>query len=142
MRSLFFNSILFLILTCKGYGQTIAADTTNKNYIEFGNGGGFTGAAKSHILTQEGKLFQLESHTMTDKKVTFIKHVKQCRVNRFFRYVAKNNMATLLYNEPGNTYAFIAIELNNQHNTIIWNNSNILTPTKITKLYNKLIKLR
>ncbi|SFX75366.1 hypothetical protein [Cytophaga hutchinsonii] len=138
MRSLFFSCILLLSITVKGYSQSIAADTTNKNYIEFGNGGGFTGAVKSHILTQEGNLFQLENQS----GATFVKKIKHCKVKHIYRYVIKNNMAACVYNEPGNTYAFITIQLNKQTNKIIWNNSNILTPPTITKLYNKLIKLR
>lgn len=142
MRSLFFSCILFISLSVKGYSQTIAADTTDKNYIEFGNGGGFTGAVSSYLLTEDGKLYRIETANMVNRNASFIKRIKKCKTNRIYRYAIKNNIAAFVYNEPGNAYAFISIQLNKQSNKIIWNNSNIMTPEPILKLYAKLIKLR
>lgn len=109
--------------------------------MEFGNGGGFTGAVHSYLLAQNGNLYRMESAAAADSKAVFIKQVRRCHTKQIFRYAVKNNLTTLQYSDPGNMYAFITIQVDRHSNTLTWKNKSAGTPAPVLKLSEMLHKL-
>ena len=130
------------VLSFTAIGQTtIIKNTILKDYIEFGQGGGFSGAAKSYILTKDGNLYSTQNSFIENSAVDFIKKVKKARTRAIFKFVDNNNINQIHYNEPENMYSFIYICINHKKHSIIWSNTSSTPPQSVTELSKKLNNL-
>lgn len=141
MYKLFILSLFLITFQVTGLCQTIRKDSIKTNYIEFGSGGGFSGASKNYILTQSGELYKIKNILADGNTLTYLKKIKNRTLRKIFRYVEKEGIDGLTYNEPGNIYHYITISLNTKKNHLVWSDHNAATPEKIRILSIKLNNL-
>jgi hypothetical protein len=96
--------------------------------IQFGNGGGFTGAVKTHKLTADFKLYEKEKELKKISKKKTLEIFNQAK-----------DLKDFSFNEPENMYSFIEIKTKEKTNRIIWANGSTKVDKKIIELYNNLI---
>jgi hypothetical protein len=126
--------LIFLLFSCN---KKMAADKMPTTRLEFGHGGGFTGAVTTYVLLDNGRIYQ----DMPDKK----------QYNRL-RRIAKDE-ATLLYEEceklntlktdsPGNMYFFVTMKKGEETSRRwIFGDPAISTPSELESLYKRLVGL-
>jgi hypothetical protein len=142
MRILFTFFLCVFIFSINGYTQSVSKDSIQKDYIEFGKGGGFSGAVNGYILTKDGILYKV-TNCIGDNNcpIDFIKNVKKSAVRKIFKYADKNKLLQTTYNQPGNTYSYITLSINRKKQTIIWGSTSDTPPQTITELSSKLFNL-
>lgn len=119
--------ILITLISCST-GRSIVKTTIEE--IHFGSGGGFTGKELTYCLNSAGKLSSGEKNLkQIDLKNTLLLFKE---AKRFQKYS---------FNEPQNTYSFIAIQSNDSMNRIVWGQGSKKIDREITDLYNELMSL-
>lgn len=97
--------------------------------IQFGSGGGFSGAVSTNTLYVDGRLLDSQDHTKT---------ISERLVADAFAMAAK---AGKPYMNPGNMYLFIRIYRGEEFSYYAWQMGDRNVPAEIAKLYNQLIGL-
>lgn len=135
-------AILFcvsIIGTGNGYCQQVQTDTLS-SYIEFGSGGGFSGAQQGYIITEAGLLFSAQRSINNVLKTTYIKDLKKSDVRHLFKAAQKIAASDLTFNEPGNTYSYMYYKTDSISKHYSWGNPSNPTPKQLVKLSSKLVK--
>ena len=103
-KNAFLGLFLFTILlfSCN---KKLAADKMPTTRIEFGNGGGFTGAVTTYYLLEDGKIYE---ETADKTAYTRINKIGKDEAKNLFADCEKLN--TLRTDAPGNLYYFVTIK--------------------------------
>jgi len=102
--------------------------------INFGYGGGFTGAVKSYSLEADGQLRQVEW-----EKDTLVKRIDVAVTQQLFE--RSKEFISYQFNEPGNMYSFLEIQSKKNTQKIMWGMNSQRVEKKVMQLYNELIAL-
>ena len=124
---------MLLFSSCKTTGQ-ISPQKYEGKQIEFGSGGGFSGAIKSYTLLDNGTLF--ENIAFKDSSVVLLKLEKNL-VDQIFTNYDVLNLSILSMNEPGNTYNFMNFRDENTEQNLVWSGNSI---DKNLNLFYKILK--
>lgn len=134
-----FAILLMLLTSCathkvvsdsSGEQKPVATKQTDTiTCIQFGSGGGFSGAVSTNTLYTDGRLVDSHNHTTT---------IPEQLVEGTFAMAAK---AGKPYMRPGNVYLFIRIYRGEEFCYYAWEIGDSNVPAEITKLYYQLIGL-
>ncbi len=137
MKYFFLAFAFSFILSCSKKG----AETFNlkKDYLEFGNGGGFTGAFNSVYLTPKGEVYRKASSDTTFMKIGTIDINKAKQQFSSFNNLGLSKMNL---NEPGNRYFYIVSNTNGVEHKIQWGKNELTnkTPEILHKVMMDLVK--
>ncbi|GLR19263.1 hypothetical protein GCM10007940_38790 [Portibacter lacus] len=92
----------------------------NQSQIEeigFGNGGGFTGAVTSYVLTKDGNLFSENAFT---EERSLIKKIDTSVVDDLFQFAESSDLLSFRINKPGNTYKYVDFNIAGTHLKSVW----------------------
>lgn len=78
-------------------------------HVQFGSGGGFTGASKEYILSEDGKLYKHTENLQGISSDTLLKKISHCKTKKIFTYISKNGLTNIGLDKPSNIYSFITI---------------------------------
>jgi hypothetical protein len=112
--------VLFLIITactmsCNTSKTVFNPQTSEKDIITFGSGGGFTGQVTKYYLTKDGNIYT-QNGDSTDKVGKISKTVSG---QIFANYIALQ-LDKMSLNEPGNRYYFVALTTKGIKKEITW----------------------
>lgn len=134
-----FSIILLLLTSCathkavsdsSGEQKTAAVEQAETiTSIQFGSGGGFSGAVSINTLYADGRLVDRREHT----KTISAQHVEDA--------IAMAAKAGKPYIHPGNTYLYIRIYRGEEFSYYAWQVGDSNVPAEIAKLYKQLIGL-
>ena len=141
MQRIIILSVLLILFQITGFCQNIQKDSIQGDFIEFGSGGGFSGASKNYVLTRSGDLYFVKNILADANTLEYLKKIKSCTARKIFSYAKKKQLTTLTYNEPGNLFHYITLSINNKKNHIVWGSSTATTPPTIITLSTKLHNL-
>jgi hypothetical protein len=127
------NRLLVLLLMLLPLSSLVAQTP----YVEIGSGGGFSGSATIYRIRPDGKV--LAGKGIVD--ITFIKQgsIRKSKAARFYRKAAKQVLGTPDYNQPGNTYKFMAVATVDKSVKLTWNDAAQDVPSRVKKLYKKIM---
>lgn len=141
MYKLIIFSVLLIALQVPGLSQSLHKDSIKTDYIEFGTGGGFSGASKDYLLTSSGDLYTFKNMLTDANTLTYIKKIKKCTAKKIFSYVKKKKIIELSCNEPGNMYQYIHLSINNKKKNFVWGSTTSTPPAPLQTLSSKLNNL-
>ncbi len=101
--------------SCKSSKPVFNPDDTKKDFLIFGNGGGFTGQVTKYYLTKDGDVYQQSGDT-TELRGTVIKSVS-AQIFTNFNSLGLNQLSI---NEPGNRYFFVELKEGNSKVSLTW----------------------
>ena len=109
---------LILNMSCKTSKVVFNPETSDKMFLTFGSGGGFTGKVMTYYLTEDGSLY-----TKSGDEITKVgKAAKEIAKQAFTNYESLGLMKVNL-NDPGNRYSFIERKNGSEKNAIKWGNN-------------------
>lgn len=85
--------------------------------LEWGTGGGFTGAVKSYCVLDNGFYFKSEDNGKTYLEMG---KMKKSEVRQFFDNYKKMGLSSMELNEPGNRYYFISLKSAKSEHKLLW----------------------
>jgi hypothetical protein len=141
MYKLIILSVLLIAFQTNSLCQTLHKDSIKTDYIEFGKGGGFSGASKNYLLTQTGDLYSLPNILTDPNALVYLKKIKTSTTKQVFNYAKKKKLTELTYNKPGNLFHYMTLSINNKKKNLVWESSDSATPLTITTLSTKLYNL-
>lgn len=104
--------MLVLFLTCACGASSPTAQTGIKS-IDFGSGGGFTGAVSVYRLNESGQLMKMENGDSVP-----IKSVDKKQLNEILSKAA--TFKAYSYQVPDNVYHYLKIKSSDGENYIVW----------------------
>jgi hypothetical protein len=129
-------TLLLLAVSCHP-----SADFPSKykgKQIEFGQGGGFSGAVTQFVLLDDGRLFQ---RPWKDSSVVFVQQWKRNLTSQLFLNYISLNLQDLSYNEPGDLYYFIDYHPDAlSHHRIVWGKPGFHPDDNLITYYNLLFR--
>ncbi len=133
-KNTFFVGVLFILLL-SSCSKKLALDKMPTTRIEFGNGGGFTGAVQTYYLLENGKIYE----ETTDKEAyKRINSMAKDEATALFTDCQK--LMTLRTDAPGNIYYFVTIKKDEQiPKRWIFGDPAIATPHELETFYQRLI---
>ena len=131
VASLFAASLLFL--QCNRTTYT-AADFPEKNYLSFGNGGGYAGAYTAHYVLENGQLFT--QNGIAGEK-TAIGKIPARKAKKLFKQY-QDSLLAVQYNEPGNMYYFLEWAAADTTYKVQWAKGQAEAPAVATNFYQQL----
>lgn len=108
--------------------------TLPKRCLQFGDGGGVTGAVVTYTLQPNGRIYKNNSLT---EKTEWLKSVKRQEAKLCFEAWKNLKISEISVQAPGNRYYF----LGDGKHKIVWGSPQVAVPVEITDLYNMLQKL-
>ncbi len=85
--------------------------------IEFGSGGGFTGAIKAYALNNKGELYKLDPFAGGRE---LVKKVDASTTASLFQRIEEDGLLKIKINKPGNTYKFLKLSLLTTSHELVW----------------------
>lgn len=107
--------VLFSIMSCQSSKTVFNPETSEKTFLTFGSGGGFTGRVIKYYLLEDGTIYTKNG----DEIIKVGKTPKQMSKQVFVNY-EKLGLSTSNVNEPGNRYSFIERNSGKNKSTIMW----------------------
>ena len=93
------------------------AATPDTSEIEFGSGGGFSGAITTYVLNDKGELFKLNAFRQERE---LLKKIDLGLTKSFFQRIKDEGFLDLKVNKPGNTYKFLKLRLDGTSHDLVW----------------------
>jgi hypothetical protein len=128
----------FLILSLgSSCSKKMAADKMPANRIEFGHGGGFTGAVTTYVLLNNGRMYQ---ELMERNEYNKLRRISKDEATTLFEECEK--LRTLKTDSPGNMYYFVTIKDSVQiPRRWIFGDPSVAPPAELEALYKRLVGL-
>ncbi len=106
--------------------------------IQFGQGGGFSGAVTEFLLPDDGRLFQMPWRDTTQE---FISQWDKKFTKQIFHNYHALNLGDLSHNEPGDLYYYInyQADMKSSHR-IVWGKPGFRPEENLVTFYNVLFK--
>jgi len=137
-KNLFSCLILLLLLTTGCHPSNEFPKKYRGEQIQFGQGGGFSGAVTQFVLLEDGRLFQLP---WRDSTKTYIGQWEKNFTKQIFQNYKVLNLEKLTYNEPGDLYYFIDYQTDeNVHHRIVWGKPGFHPEENLISYYNLLFR--
>jgi hypothetical protein len=115
----------------------MAADKMSPNRIEFGHGGGFTGAVTTYVLLNNGRMYQ---ELMERNEYNKLRRISKDEATTLFAECEK--LRTLKTDSPGNMYYFVTIKDSTQiSRRWIFGDPSVAPPSELEALYKRLVGL-
>ena len=128
--------LLFFTFSChhaKEYPQKFKGDQ-----IQFGQGGGFSGAVTQFVLFDDGRLFQIPWRDTTG---VYIATWEKKFTKQVFDDYKILNLDKLSYNEPGDLYYFIDYHsVDKDDHRIVWGKPGFHPEENLISFYNLLFR--
>lgn len=137
-RPVIFCSLTLLLLAVSCHPSTDFPSDYKGKRIEFGQGGGFSGAVTQFVLLDDGRLFQ---RPWRDSSVVFVQQWKENLTSQLFLTYKSLNLQDLSYNEPGDLYYFIDFHPDlKSHHRIVWGKPGFHPEENLIIYYNLLFR--
>jgi hypothetical protein len=107
-------------MSCKSSKAVFNPETTEKVYLTFGSGGGFTGKVIKYYMLEDGTIYTKSG----DEIIKLGKATKQMSTQVFANYESLG-LHKINLNEPGNKYSFIERSNEGEKNAIMWGKSSL-----------------
>jgi hypothetical protein len=120
--------LVSLILTGCGAGKQVQQSEIQE--IQFGRGGGVTGAVKAYTLTADSRLLE---------KGKELRRIRTIRTLELFKRAGE--LKDYLLAKPGNLYSFITIKSNKKENRIVWAAESTEVDQAIVQFHKELMAL-
>lgn len=127
--------LMCITMAC-GSNEIFTPDGYEKNYITFGNGGGFTGAVNQFYLLENGKVFK--SGSRQDSMIYLGKLDKGIVLQQFDNYKSCG-FDTMRIDSPGNMYYFLSD--NKSTHKLKWGSNSIIPPPILITFHANLSRL-
>jgi hypothetical protein len=125
---------IFLLISCN---KKMAIDKMPTTRIEFGHGGGFTGAVTTFILLDNGHIY---ADTLNNKAYTRLRKVGKEEATTLYSDCEK--LKTLKTDAPGNMYYFVTMKKGDEiPRRWIFGDPSVSTPSELESLYKRLVGL-
>lgn len=103
------------IMSCKSTKPAFDPETSDKEMIIFGTGGGFTGKVIKYIITTDGNMYSYNgSETLKIGKAP------KAMTNQVFANYNILGLSEMALNDPGNKYTFIEFKKSGDKSKILW----------------------
>jgi hypothetical protein len=127
----------FLIFSLISCSKKMAAEKMPANRIEFGHGGGFTGAVTTYVLLNNGRIYQ---ELMERNEYTKLRRISKDEATTLYEECEK--LRTLKTDSPGNMYYFVTIKDSVQiPRRWIFGDPSVAPPSELEALYKRLVGL-
>jgi hypothetical protein len=127
-------ALFFLLISCN---KKMAIDKMPTTRLEFGHGGGFTGAVTTYILLDNGHIY---SDTLTNKAYTRLRKIGKDEATTLYADCEK--LKTLKTDAPGNMYYFVTMKKGDEiPRRWIFGDPSVSTPSELESLYKRLVGL-
>ena len=103
------------IMSCKSTKPAFDPETSDKEMIIFGTGGGFTGKVIKYIITTDGNMYSYNG-TETSK----IAKAPKAMTDQVFANYKTLGFSQMTLNDPGNKYTFIEYKKSGDKSKILW----------------------
>jgi len=122
----------FLWLACKQTKYT--AEKLPEKQLRWGNGGGFVGKESSHILCDNGQIFNRDMMGKTSEAGK----TKGKKAKAIFKTVESLGLSKMEFNHPGNTYNFLEFQEGDMVSRVVWGDKNFPTEKSFENLFGEL----
>lgn len=130
--------LILLLMVAGCHHSTQFPSNFKGKQVEFGQGGGFSGAVTQFVLLDDGRLFQRPWH---DSTLVFIDRWKSNLTSQLFQNYETLNLQNLSYNEPGDLYYFIDYRPDQKnHHRIVWGKPGFHPDENLITYYNLLFR--
>jgi hypothetical protein len=119
-------------LACKQTRYT--ADQLPEKHLRWGSGGGVVGKEKSHILLENGQIFE----TDIMGKTTETKKVSGKKAKALFKTASTAGIAKMAFDHPGNLYYFLEWQEGDMVSRMVWGDKNLPVDKSVEALYAEL----
>jgi hypothetical protein len=121
MPSIYLHIIGLLCLSCTAFtcqkNKAIDQKTKVEPRLEFGNGGGFTGAVSKIIIHKNGEVYR---NGLNDTSFVKLGILTVRNTTQMFDNYSKFGLDKLQLNEPGNRYYYIIFKNGDKEHKIQW----------------------
>ena len=127
---------IFTLFSC--HKKIMAADKMPQNRLEFGHGGGFTGAVTTYVLLENGRIYEDLFQYNQYKEV---KRIDKSEAALFYTECKK--IMTLNTDAAGNMYYFVTMKTGNDSTSkrLLFGDPSVATPAELESLYKRLAGL-
>lgn len=115
MRRFLVFGLFFLLISCQH--KTYSPLTYEGKMLEWGTGGGFTGAVSTWCLLDNGRIFKSEDNGKTYQEVTKITRTAS---TQFFDNFTTLGLRQMKLDEPGNKYYFLVLREKEGVHKLVW----------------------
>jgi hypothetical protein len=127
--------VICSLLSCKA--KKLAAEKMPTNRIEFGHGGGFTGAVTTYVLLDNGRIYL---DNPDKKEYNPLRKISKNDATELYQECEK--VMTLKTDSPGNLYYFVTLKKDSINSKrLIYGDPSIAPPAELEALYKKLVGL-
>ncbi len=138
MQNTYLCAFMLLILSAGCHSATDYPVHYKGQQLEFGQGGGFSGAVTQFVLLDDGRLYQ---KPWRDSSIVFVDRWKSNLTSQLFKNYQTLNLGSLSYNEPGDLYYFIDHHaLDGNHHRIVWGKPGFHPEENLILFYNLLFR--
>ena len=127
----------FLIFSLFSCNKKMTAEKMPANRIEFGHGGGFTGAVTTYVLLNNGRIYQ---ELMEQNQYNKLRRITKDEAADLYAECEK--LRTLKTDSPGNMYYFVTMKDSTQiPRRWIFGDPSVAPPSELEALYKRLVGL-
>ena len=117
IKVIYFSLISTFVFTQCASTRDVLPSQHSGKMIEFGSGGGFSGAVSSYTLLDNGTLFQNEAFQDTS---TLIKKLDKNLTLQIFTNYQVLSLSDMIINDPGNLYKFVTFIDGDSKHKLVW----------------------
>ncbi|MEO1518884.1 MAG: hypothetical protein AAFV95_27965 [Bacteroidota bacterium] len=137
MKNYLLTFLLLALLSSCAKQYTPANYTGSR--IEFGSGGGITGAVTRYVLLENGQLFRQQGPDTSFQEATA--RLDKSVVKQKFDNYKFLKLSDVQYQQPDNMYYFVQHQEGDQMHTITWGGAAPNLPTDVKIFYRNLNQL-
>ncbi len=128
--------LFFTLISC--HKKIMATDKMPQNRLEFGHGGGFTGAITTYVLLENGRIYE---DLFQYKQYKEVKRIDKSEAALFYTECKK--IMTLNTDAAGNMYYFVSMKTGNDSTSkrLLFGDPSVATPAELESLYKRLAGL-
>jgi hypothetical protein len=124
-----------MITSCQSKKIVFDPQNTRKDYLVFGNGGGFTGQVTKYYLTKDGNIY-----AQNGEKTELTGQISKAVCTQVFSNFTTLGLEKSSLNEPGNRYYFLELKSSKISHSLKWGKSPLKDPN-IENYYKILMSL-
>ncbi len=138
MKLTFFVFAFFFCFSCSKKGNDAVFNPAQK-HLEFGNGGGFTGAVSSIYMLENGDVFRKAT---SDTNYAKVGRIDANKAKQLFINYKSLGLDQMELNEPGNRYYFISSVDKAGNHKLQWGKNELKNnaPALLYKIMNDMVK--
>lgn len=125
------SALLFVF--CK-HQPRFTKDNLPSKQLRWGSGGGFAGKETTHILLENGQVFQQEMNGPISEAVK----TKSKAAAALFKTAESLGLQKLEFNHPGNIYSFVGLQDGDSVARVVWGDASFPVSDQVKSLYDQL----